>query len=91
MKMGKNMINEKKSNYSFKEEEQKVYKAKMWIRSYILSNPNWVPSYKEISNMACKFKLTDGFVLQLYEKILEELENEKKALELINFAKTLCS
>lgn len=66
-------------------EEDRVGHASAWIRTYIRSHPNWVPTLDQIAKMGKRFKLTDGYVLILYDRITKEISVESQVQDIIDY------
>lgn len=63
--------------------ENRIGDATHWIRIYLMKYPDWTPTLKQIRTMSEKFKLTEGKVLKLYERVIDERDLDNKVQEVI--------
>ena len=67
--------------------ENRVGDALNWLRVYAGKHPDWIPSLQQLNKLSDKFKLSEGKILELYERVSTEKKVEGKVREIIDLSK----
>jgi len=64
-------------------EETRVEDAVAWMRTYLKNHPKWVPNLEQLAKISDRFKITEGKVLVLYDRVSEERDIDRKIEQVI--------